>query len=474
MTDYKATLNLPDTAFPMKAGLPQREPQILQRWDSIGLYGKLREIGKDRPKFVLHDGPPYANGQIHMGHARQQDPEGHDRQGAPARGLRRALRARAGTATACRSRTRSRRRTAATWARDEMQAKSRAYATEQIAQQMADFKRLGVLGDWDQPVQDDGLRQRGRRNPRLQARDRQARLRLSGLKPVYWCFDCGSSLAEVRDRVRRQEVADHRRRLPERRSEAKLAAAFGLPSLAKPAFVVIWTTTAVDHPGQPGAEPQPGARLRAGRHRARAAGAGRRAGRDRAWPATALEGTVLATVKGEKLGGSNSASAVRRRRRLRPPVAGLPGRLRDRRRRHRHRPLLAGLRRGRLQLLHRARHGLRRHPEPGAGQRRLRAATCRSSAARTSGRPCPAIIEALREAGRLLHTETIIAQLPALLAPQDAGDLPRRRAVVHPHGRRRRRVHQATRRPRPCARPRSKPSRRPASVPRTARRACTT
>jgi isoleucyl-tRNA synthetase len=69
MTDYKATLNLPDTAFPMKAGLPQREPQILQRWDSIGLYRKLREIGKDRPKFVLHDGPPYANGKIHIGHA---------------------------------------------------------------------------------------------------------------------------------------------------------------------------------------------------------------------------------------------------------------------------------------------------------------------------------------------------------------------------------------------------------------------
>ncbi len=69
MTDYKATLNLPDTAFPMKAGLPQREPQTLQRWDSIGLYQKLREIGKDRPKFVLHDGPPYANGTIHIGHA---------------------------------------------------------------------------------------------------------------------------------------------------------------------------------------------------------------------------------------------------------------------------------------------------------------------------------------------------------------------------------------------------------------------
>ncbi|HBX55471.1 MAG TPA: isoleucine--tRNA ligase, partial [Pseudomonas sp.] len=69
MTDYKATLNLPDTQFPMKAGLPQREPQILQRWDEIGLYQKLRAQGEGRPKFVLHDGPPYANGSIHIGHA---------------------------------------------------------------------------------------------------------------------------------------------------------------------------------------------------------------------------------------------------------------------------------------------------------------------------------------------------------------------------------------------------------------------
>ena len=58
MTDYKATLNLPDTQFPMKAGLPQREPQTLQRWNEIGLYSKLRKIGENRPKFVLHDGPP--------------------------------------------------------------------------------------------------------------------------------------------------------------------------------------------------------------------------------------------------------------------------------------------------------------------------------------------------------------------------------------------------------------------------------
>ncbi len=69
MTDYKATLNLPETAFPMKAGLPQREPETLKFWNDIGLYQKLRAIGGDRPKFVLHDGPPYANGSIHIGHA---------------------------------------------------------------------------------------------------------------------------------------------------------------------------------------------------------------------------------------------------------------------------------------------------------------------------------------------------------------------------------------------------------------------
>jgi isoleucyl-tRNA synthetase len=106
MTDYKATLNLPDTAFPMKAGLPQREPQILQRWDSIGLYGKLREIGKDRPKFVLHDGPPYANGTIHIGHALNKILKDMIIRSKPCRASTRRM-SRAGTATACRSSTRS-------------------------------------------------------------------------------------------------------------------------------------------------------------------------------------------------------------------------------------------------------------------------------------------------------------------------------------------------------------------------------
>src|SRR5690554_7130317 len=69
MTDYKATLNLPATDFPMKAGLPTREPETLKRLDSIGLYQKIREVSKGRPQFILHDGPPYANGSIHIGHA---------------------------------------------------------------------------------------------------------------------------------------------------------------------------------------------------------------------------------------------------------------------------------------------------------------------------------------------------------------------------------------------------------------------
>src|SRR3984957_21155079 len=69
MTEYKDTLNLPVTGFPMKANLPQREPEILQRWQDIALYQRLREQNENKPKFILHDGPPYANGHIHIGHA---------------------------------------------------------------------------------------------------------------------------------------------------------------------------------------------------------------------------------------------------------------------------------------------------------------------------------------------------------------------------------------------------------------------
>ena len=69
MSDYKSTLNLPQTDFPMKANLSQREPQRLQQWQDMDLYGQMRRAGAGKPKFVLHDGPPYANGELHIGHA---------------------------------------------------------------------------------------------------------------------------------------------------------------------------------------------------------------------------------------------------------------------------------------------------------------------------------------------------------------------------------------------------------------------
>ena len=150
MTDYKATLNLPDTAFPMKAGLPQREPQILQRWDSIGLYQKLREIGKDRPKFVLHDGPPYANGKIHIGHAlnkilkdmivRSKTLAGFDAPYVPGwdcHGLPIEHKVEV---------THGKHLSA-----DRTRELCREYAAEQIEGQKTEFIRLGVLGDWDNP-----------------------------------------------------------------------------------------------------------------------------------------------------------------------------------------------------------------------------------------------------------------------------------------------------------------------------------
>lgn len=240
-TDYRATLNLPDTPFPMRGDLPKREPAWVQEWEDKGLYKRLREARCGRQKFVLHDGPPYANGQIHMGHAVNKILKdmivksrqlkgldaayipGWDCHGLP---IENAIEKKHGR----------------NLPRDEMQAKSRAFATEQIDIQRADFKRLGVLGDWDHPYRT--------MDPRNEADEIRAFKRViergfvyRGLKPVYWCFDCGSSLAEFEI-----EYADKKSQTLDvgfkANDPARLAAAFGLPRLDKDAFVVIWTTTA--------------------------------------------------------------------------------------------------------------------------------------------------------------------------------------------------------------------------------------
>ena len=239
--DYRATLNLPDTPFPMRGDLAKREPGWVKDWEDQGVYRKLREARHGAPLFVLHDGPPYANGAIHMGHAvnkvlkdmivKARQLKGFDAQYVPGwdcHGLpiENAIEKKHGR----------------NLGRDDMQAKSRAYATEQIALQMADFKRLGVLGDWaDRYATMDPANEAGEIRAFKRVIERGFVYR--GLKPVYWCFDCGSSLAEFEI-----EYADKKSQTldvgflcaePER-----LASAFGLTTLAKDAFAVIWTTTA--------------------------------------------------------------------------------------------------------------------------------------------------------------------------------------------------------------------------------------
>jgi isoleucyl-tRNA synthetase len=239
--DYRATLNLPDTPFPMRGDLPKREPGWVQEWEEKGIYKKLRDARCGKPKFILHDGPPYANGQIHIGHAvnkvlkdmivkaRQlkgldaQYIPGWDCHGLPIENAIEKLHGR-------------------NLPRDAMQAKSRAFATEQIAQQMADFKRLGVLGQWDNPYKTmDYVNEAAEIRAFKRVMERGFVYR--GLKPVYWCFDCGSSLAEfeIEYQDKKSSTLDVGFECAE---PEKLAAAFGLPKLEQPAYAVIWTTTA--------------------------------------------------------------------------------------------------------------------------------------------------------------------------------------------------------------------------------------
>jgi len=239
-TDYRSTLNLPDTPFPMRGDLPKREPGWVKQWNEEGLYKRLRASRAGRPRFVLHDGPPYANGALHIGHAvnkvlkdmvvKSKQLAGYDALYVPGwdcHGLPIENQI---------EKTHGR-----NLGRDEVQAKSRAYATEQIAQQMADFKRLGVLGDWGRPYRTmDPLNEAG--EIRVLKRLMERGFVYRGSKPVYWCFDCGSSLAEFEI-----EYADKASPTVDvaflAAEPAKLAAAFGLTSLAKDAFAVIWTTT---------------------------------------------------------------------------------------------------------------------------------------------------------------------------------------------------------------------------------------
>ena len=243
MTDYKHTLNLPETEFPMKASLAQREPELLQRWQQGGLYQKLRAQGQGRNKFILHDGPPYANGDIHIGHAvnkilkdiivKSKTLSGFDAPYVPGwdcHGLPIELNVekkfgKPGVKL-----------TAA-----EFRQKCREYAQGQVNGQREDFKRLGVIGDWDNPYLTMDFRFEANIIRALGKIAANGHLH-KGFKPVHWCMDCGSALAEaeVEYQDKTSPAIDVAFPVIER---DKLLAAFNATHSAGDAFVAIWTTT---------------------------------------------------------------------------------------------------------------------------------------------------------------------------------------------------------------------------------------
>ncbi|MFZ2267194.1 MAG: isoleucine--tRNA ligase [Azonexus sp.] len=242
MADYKDTLNLPDTAFPMRGDLPKREPQWVALWQEKKLYQRIREICAGRPRFVLHDGPPYANGDIHIGHAvnkilkdiivRSKTLSGFDApyvpgwdcHGLPIEHQIEKLHGKAIPA-------------------DKVRELSRAYAAEQVERQKKDFIRLGVLGDWGNPYLTMNFAAEAG-EIRALGKILERGYLYQGLKPVNWCLDCGSALAEaeVEHEDKTSPAIDVAFEVHENHA-AKLAAAFGLTHLNGPAFAVIWTTT---------------------------------------------------------------------------------------------------------------------------------------------------------------------------------------------------------------------------------------
>ncbi|TCJ15371.1 isoleucine--tRNA ligase [Parasulfuritortus cantonensis] len=241
MADYKDTLNLPDTPFPMRGDLAKREPGWIAQWRERKLYEKIRAQSKGRPLFVLHDGPPYANGDIHIGHAvnkilkdiivKAATLDGFDAPYVPGwdcHGLPIELvveKAHGKDIPAARFR--------------EL---CREYAAGQVERQKADFIRLGVLGDWDHPYLTMDFRFEADIIRELGKIQRNGHLYL-GAKPVHWCVDCGSALAEAE--VEYEDKASPAIDVAFPVADcADLARRVGLPADGDcPAYAVIWTTT---------------------------------------------------------------------------------------------------------------------------------------------------------------------------------------------------------------------------------------
>jgi len=241
--DYKATLNLPKTAFPMKANLAQSEPKMLEWWEQLGIYKRLRESAADRPLWILHDGPPYANGNIHMGTVLNKVLKdvvvksrsmlgfnavyvpGFDCHGLP---IEHQVDIELGLDTAS---------VDLRLAMDPLEkiGKCRAYAARFVDIQRQEFKRLGVFGDWDNPYMTMApgyeaviVREFGR----LVGRG----LVYKGLKPVHWCMHCKTALAQA-------EVEYEDQRTPSVYVKFPLTGPLPADPAAPRPALVIWTTT---------------------------------------------------------------------------------------------------------------------------------------------------------------------------------------------------------------------------------------
>jgi isoleucyl-tRNA synthetase len=242
--DYKQTINLPDTAFPMKADLARREPETVARWLADDIYMALRRHAAGRPKFVLVDGPPYANGVIHIGHAvnkvlkdvivKSRSLDGYDSpyvpgwdcHGLPIEQQVEKKHGRVGQKLDA----------------DAFRKACREYAASQVAIQMADFQRLGVMGDWKDPYLTMASRYEAEQLRAFAAIIRRGHL-VRGFKPVHWCLDCRSSLAEaeVEYEDRDSPAIDVRFEVADPHDAARR---LGLTSdELLDAAVAIWTTT---------------------------------------------------------------------------------------------------------------------------------------------------------------------------------------------------------------------------------------
>jgi isoleucyl-tRNA synthetase len=241
--DYRATIQLPETGFSMKADLPNREPKALAQWSSENWYGEIQKFTASRPKFVLHDGPPYANGDIHIGHAVNKILKdivvkskllsgfaapyvpGWDCHGLPIEIAVEKNVGKVGQKIGAKA----------------FRAECRKYAAVQIDRQRTDFQRLLVLGDWQQPYRTMDFKYEADQVRALAKIVENGHV-VQGKKPVHWCFSCQSALAEAEIEYENKvdsaidvafPVADL----------AKLAQLFGLSETPSKAFAVIWTTT---------------------------------------------------------------------------------------------------------------------------------------------------------------------------------------------------------------------------------------